>query len=272
MQCTDCNLVYLKTRPAVSELGTIYPSSYYQYNEFLGSWVTRIRSLVQRGRVKPIARYAPADAFIVEVGCGNGELLRVLKRYGDPSWRLMGVDFAKDACRYVERLGIEAICDRFETMSWSDRGPDVILMNQVIEHLEDPAASVRKASELLRPGGVLIVETPSIDAWDRQLFGGQYWGGWHCPRHWNLYEPRTLRQLFERHGLAVIETTFLLSPYIWAHTLHNIANERYGLERLSSVFSERVIPTLALVSAIDVVQRAARGRTSNMRMVGQKPQ
>ncbi|MFN8058175.1 MAG: class I SAM-dependent methyltransferase [Vicinamibacterales bacterium] len=271
VECRECGVIYLQNRPDLAELRTIYPPAYYDYNEYLGTFVTWLRSLAQRGRITPIARYAAPGAFIVEVGCGNGELLRALKAYGDPSWRLMGIDFSSEACAFVERHGIDARCGRFEALEWHDRPPDVVIMNQVIEHLDDPRRCVRRARELLAPGGVLIVETPSTDAWDADWFRPRWWGGWHCPRHWNLYTPATLAGLFEREGLTVVETTFLLSPFIWCHSLQNLVGERLGWTRLARAFSERVVPTLVLVSALDVVQRWVHGRTSNMRMVGRRP-
>lgn len=271
VECTRCGLVYLQDRPDVSELDTIYPPEYYDYNAFLGPFISGLRRRVQRGRIAPLARYAGDRAFIVEVGCGNGELLRVVRDFGPSSWRLMGIDFSPDACALVERHGVEARCGRFETLDWQDEPPDVIVMNQVIEHLDDPRAVVGKAAELLRPGGVLLVETPSTDSWDARWFSPRYWGGWHCPRHWNLFTPRTLRQLFEREGLIVRETTFILSPYIWSHSVQNYVAEGLGWRRLAPVFSERVLPSLALFSLVDVVQRLVNGRTSNMRMVGGKP-
>lgn len=271
VECASCGLVYLRNRPHLDELRTIYPPAYYDYDEFLGSFIGRLRRRVQRGRIGPIARYAGEGALVMEVGCGNGELLAVMKQYGPPSWRLVGVDFSPEACAMVERRGIEARQARFEAMSWEDRAPDVIIMNQVIEHLDDPSASVRKARELLGPGGVLLVETPSTDSWDGRWFRPRYWGGWHCPRHWNLYNPRTLGALFAREGLQVVETSFLLSPYIWCHSLQNLVADRPGWRAVAPLLSERVLPTLVLVSLLDVVQRATAGRTSNMRLVGQKP-
>lgn len=270
VRCVPCGHVYLRNRPDLSELSTIYPTSYYQFNEFLGPRVTWLRSLSQRTKLAPLRRYCGPGSVIADVGCGNGELLRVAQQYGDPSWRLVGVDFSPDACAHLERMGIDNYCGIFETLTWTGDPPNAIVMNQVIEHLEDPRASVARAHALLAPGGVLILETPSTDAWDARWFFDRYWGGWHCPRHWHLYTPETLAALLSAQGFDVIETTFLLNPYTWLHSLRNVVTERLGYPGVGRLFSERSVIALAAVSALDVVQRAARGRTSNMRLVARK--
>jgi SAM-dependent methyltransferase len=270
VRCTGCGHVYLRNRPLLSELATIYPPSYYQFAEHLGPRASRLRGLSQRTKLAPLRRHCRAGAVIADVGCGSGDLLQAAKQYGDPGWRLIGVDFSPDACAHLDRMGIENRCAIFETMTWDTDRPDALVMNQVIEHLDDPRASVAKAYDLLAPGGVLILETPSTDAWDARWFFDRYWGGWHCPRHWHLYTPETLGELLRRQGFEVIETAFLLNPYTWLHSLRNVVTERLGYPRVGALFSERSVMALAAVSTLDVLQRAVRGRTSNMRIVGRK--
>lgn len=270
VRCDHCSLVYLKNRPALSELATIYPAEYYRYNEFLGPFITKLRSYAQRTKIAPVRRHAPIGATVVDVGCGNGELLKILKKHGDASWRLVGVDFAPEACAYVEQLGLEAVRGRFEEICWTGAPPHVIVMNQVIEHVENPVAVVRRAFELLQVDGALIIETPSTDAWDARLFGNRYWGGWHCPRHWHLYDPSTLRAVLEREGFVVVETAFLPNPYTWLHTFQNVLAEHLGWRRIARLSSERVFPSLVVATCLDVVQRCVTGKTSNMRVVAKK--
>src|SRR5436190_317457 len=95
VRCRFCGLVYLKDRPVPSALNIIYPPNYipYRFNEHLGPVIAHLRDFVQKGKIAPIRRFAQPGCLIVDVGCGGGEFLRLLKQHGDPSWRLMGVDF-----------------------------------------------------------------------------------------------------------------------------------------------------------------------------------
>ena len=76
---------------------------------------------------------------------------------------------------------------------------DLIRMGHVIEHVRDPLATLRRAWELLKPGGTLFGETPNIDCWDFELFG-RYWGALHFPRHIALFSPETISEACERAG------------------------------------------------------------------------
>jgi len=273
VECEDCGLVYMKNRPDESALDIIYSgevSNYYDYNEYLGPVISRLRGIVQRMKMRPFE--AAADgSVIVDVGCANGELLRILKKYGNPSWRLVGVDLAAESMANLAKHGIEGRRERFEKMSWSGKAPSVIVMNQVIEHLDDPRAAVEKAYEILEPGGVLMIETPSVEGWDAKLFRERYWGGYHTPRHWHLYKEDTLRDLLRGPGFSIVETTYLLSAYTWLHSFRFTLGDKYEAKRVSEWFQPNVFVPLSVVCALDVLQKAVRGKTSNMRMVGRKP-
>lgn len=273
-RCKDCGLVYLKDRPAICVLSTIYPESYipYEFNEHLGPVLARARDYVQGQKVAPISKHVPENAFIVDVGCGGGEFLRILRRLGPDTWRLAGVDISQKSIDNLADAGIEGICGRFEAMDWLLPKLDAIVMNQVIEHLDDPAVVVKRAAELLKPGGVLIIETPSVDAWDAKMFWDRYWGGWHTPRHWTLYTAKTLGDLMVNSGLEIVETRHILSPNFWLQSLHHKLSEGSSLsKKIAPYFDVKSFVPLCVASAIDVVQLALTGKTSNFRMIGRRP-
>ena len=271
VRCTGCGLVYLRNRPTDEELSTIYPPEYYQYEAFLGSFGRAARRWSQRQKGRFMRRYAGPGARILDVGCGTGELLRLLKDGGDQSWQLAGVDVSAEAVSRLRDAGIEAVQGRFEDLRLPPASFDIVLMNQTIEHLGDPRGCLRAASEVLRPGGVLILETPSLDAWDARWFPSDLWAGWHCPRHWNLYTPETLRALASACGFQVVKISPLPSPYFWLRSLQHVVGHRWHWRRLASHITERSIPLLGGAVLLDAVQVAVRGRTSNIRLVGRKP-
>src|SRR6478672_7194911 len=84
MQCNSCGLVYLNPRPAVSEFETIYPPTYhaFDFSEEDFGFVYKIRSRLEAKRVLSWCTDLPADARILDVGCGDGFHLNLLKQYG----------------------------------------------------------------------------------------------------------------------------------------------------------------------------------------------
>jgi len=271
--CASCGLVWLRNRPALTELGRIYSAEHSGYREFrrrLGNVIAVARDRVQAGKIEAFRRYARPDGVIADVGCGEGTLLLQLRRHGSPGWTLIGVEFVEEFAEGLRRDGFIALQGRFEAMDWDAPRPDVIVMNQVIEHLEDPQAVTRRAHDLLAPGGVFVVETPAMGAWDQRLFRDRWWGGWHTPRHWHLFDETTLRQTFERHGFEVVETRYLLNPWAWLQSVRFLIGHGWGMKRIGEMFQVGSLPLLSAATAVDLVQRAVTGRTSNIRMVGRK--
>ena len=272
--CDDCGHVYLRNRPTLDELGTIYPSNYlaYQYEEQLGSFINEVRNWVQRGKVSPIRKYAQHGDFIVDVGSGAGDLLDIVRRFGDPSWELVGVDFSEAAIHGLEQRGFRSISERFEECDWPfERSAGVIVMNQLIEHLEDPRIALRKARELLRPGGALIIETPALEGQDARIFRDRYWGQWHAPRHWNVFSAKSLSAAAEQAGLKVLSVEYIVCPFSWLHSLQYMLRDRWGWERLGRWFDVDHFVPLVAATGLDLIQRAFTSRTSNMRVVAQHP-
>ena len=98
---------------------------------------------------------------LLDVGCGFGMFLRLAKEYG---FRVNGVEASEDAVRWLsENYKIDVINCLFENFE-TDEKFDVITMWDLLEHLSDPIAALRKAFNLVRPGGILVVEAPARDS------------------------------------------------------------------------------------------------------------
>ena len=273
VRCLACGHVYLRNRPVIAELSTIYPETYltYDYEEHLGSFINGLRNHVQKLKIRPIQKYAEDRDVVLEVGCGGGDLLAALKKHGNPSWRLFGLDFSAEAVRALERRGIQGIQARLEDVTWEHDPVGVIVMNQLIEHVQDPLACLEKAYEMLRPGGVIIMETPSLEGWDAKLFRRRYWGGWHAPRHWNLFTAVSLAEAARQKGLEVAEVEYILSPFSWLHSLQYLIRDKTRFGRLARSLDVTNFISLCVASGLDVVQLLLRSKTSNMRLVARKP-
>jgi len=274
VRCDICGQVYLKNRPVLSALPIIYPKSYEAYAPQIGSKspLARVKQYFIRKKLRSLKKYARRDGHIMEVGCGSGDLLRLAKCYGDPTWHLYGVDITDTHFPALRTAGITVFATRFEDMDGFEGKLDIIIMNQVIEHLADPNAIIRKAKTMLRQGGVLIMETPALGSWDARLFTRHgLWEGWHAPRHWQVFDEASLSAVITKSGLTTIDTTYILSPYLWIHSIKNFLEFHQWLPWLRDCLNLQNFFSLTAVSMIDVIQLALRGKTSNMRMIAQKP-
>ena len=64
-----------------------------------------------------VATTASPGATVMEVGCGEGQLLQAIKADGDPSWRVVGVDISEDACEALRRP--DSRCGVRSSRSWT---------------------------------------------------------------------------------------------------------------------------------------------------------
>ena len=108
VQCSSCRLVYLSRRPDISELDRIYPSTYHAYDftpEQFG-FVFKVRRRLEARRLLAACQGLPADALILDVGCGDGFHLALLRDFGEPGWHLEGVDSSERAVEAANRNNI----------------------------------------------------------------------------------------------------------------------------------------------------------------------
>jgi len=93
---------------------------------------------------------------IADVGCGTGGMVALLSGFGT----VTGVDEAPEAREYCARRGLDRILSPEE---WEHSGEsyDLITAFDVVEHVEDDVAFLRRLTGHLKPGGRLLVTVPA---------------------------------------------------------------------------------------------------------------
>lgn len=270
-RCRSCGILALSPRPAESELSRIYPKNYYAYDftsrKTLGY---KVKTLLDRRAARTYLRYAggPGSGNILDVGCGDGRLLRVFAGFGIPKDRLYGIELSETAVAAAKQEGFRVECRRLEDAKYQPGSFVLVVLQQVIEHVPDPRAMIVKLHGLLAPGGTAILETPNTASWDHWLFRARYWGGYHIPRHFFLFQKASLAALLRSCGFEITEARSLASPMFWIYSLHNRMAERGApgpLRRLFNPFPPKPA-ALVLFTLIDSVGKTL-GLTSNMRLV-----
>jgi 2-polyprenyl-3-methyl-5-hydroxy-6-metoxy-1,4-benzoquinol methylase len=280
--------VRLNPRPAVSELGRIYPAEYYAYHLVhddggapgLGERIKTKR--YQKNFRKLLERAAPgnATARVLDVGCADGRLLtwyrdaipgRTIETYG--------IDIGEEAVERARQAGHQAVAGRFELDTALPDGTfDLILASHVIEHVDDPVGFARRAAQLLKPGGVFMFATPNVDSADVRRFG-RFWGGWHFPRHWTLYDPASAERLAKEIGLTVEQITYEVNPVFWNWTFHARLRERRGDDFADKIFPPVSIfqpglqsfALLSIFTIFDIIQKLITGKTASMQVELRRP-
>lgn len=295
VKCSNCNLVYLNPRPDISELSTIYPSEYYAYHlaaknveqENTNSLLYKARRHVYLSRLeKALSLCAQKDNLkVLDIGCADGRALNWYKQVRSAKVETFGVDFDEKAVELAGKAGHTVYCGRFESADIPVGFFDLVVATHVIEHVADPKAFAKRAFDVLKPGGIFLIETPNIEAADAKWFKNRHWGGYHFPRHWIFYSQQTLKRMVEECGFTIVETQYHPAPAFWNWTMHSIVGavdrEKNGFfsriaDRLfpPTEFQKNSLRNLIFVSLftfIDIVLKAVTGSTSNMSLTVRKP-
>ena len=170
---------------------------------------SRMRGSVDaiRERQRPYVADFRDSGPVIDIGCGRGELLSLLR---DAGIEASGIDADADMVAYAQGEGLDVVQE--DVVEHLDRLPDGsvggIFMGQVVEHL--PAAALvhalRLAAAKLRPGGLLVAETinPLSPIALRNYFADL--------THAQPLVPETLELLARQAGFASTEIRFLNEP------------------------------------------------------------
>jgi SAM-dependent methyltransferase len=127
----------------------------------------------QERRLELIRRYAPLeDRWILDVGCGIGTYVR---RFQDLTPHAFGIDVSVKRLQEASGTVPNLVAAAGENLPFADGSFDVIVFNEVIEHVKDDRETLRDALRVLREGGHVVIYAPN------RLFPfethGIYWRG-----------------------------------------------------------------------------------------------
>lgn len=139
---------------------------------------------------------------LLEIGCAYGYFLDEARNDFE---QVYGIEICEDAVRNCLARGLgtvrrgavspEVLADFPEV--------DLVVMLDVIEHLEDPSAALRAAADKLLPGGHLVLTTGDFSSLVARLAGSS-WRLMTPPQHLWFFTPKSLNSLAESTGLTVI--------------------------------------------------------------------
>lgn len=205
--CLACGCYVNVRPPKPSELSRLYAFDLYWHGVQTRMGFPTIEQRTQHdladGRVNywvdVVRRFAPPTGHAIEVGCAHGVLLAALKQRG---YRCTGVEPDAQTAEWTSRqTGVPVKVGFFP-------GPaldpcDAFLAFDVIEHTPEPLAFLRGARDLLRPGGVVIIQTPI----ERHEFGDPFSDRpdfFDDLQHLYLFSEQSFARLATEAGLKMI--------------------------------------------------------------------
>jgi len=173
---------------------------------------------------------------------------------------LEGIDLDKRAVEAARKSGLNVHLGSVEEMQLPEESYDLIFMIQTIEHVEKPAAILSSIFKLLKKNGKLVIVTDNTDSLDFKIYKDKYWGGYHFPRHWNLFNKKSLSKLAVKSGFEVEDLSTIVSPVNWVYSIHNSLVGRKKSQWLVDRFTLKSPVSLFAFTVLDfVLQKFGRG-------------
>src|SRR4051794_14471320 len=218
LACLECGTVQQPELPAGAQLHDLYREMTDE--AYLGEEAGRRAT---GGRLLDlIAPFVPGGRLL-DVGCGPGLLLDEARRRG---YETLGLELSRASAEHARAaLGLDVRELALEDFDDEGGGFDVVVLADVIEHLDDPVAGIARCGALLRPGGVLCVVTPDPSSPTARAAGRRWWG--FVPAHTCLLPRATLRELLAAAGLVVSTDVPLVRTFSARRWVEGLA-ERLG--------------------------------------------
>ncbi|MBO1755218.1 bifunctional 2-polyprenyl-6-hydroxyphenol methylase/3-demethylubiquinol 3-O-methyltransferase UbiG [Allobranchiibius sp. CTAmp26] len=132
--------------------------------------------------------------LVCDIGAAGGGNTRVLVENG---WRAAAVEYGADGAEVAHSRGLDVLRADATRFPLATDSLDLVTALDVLEHIPDDDAAVREIRRVLRPGGQAIIAVPC----DPKLWSAHDVAVDHVRR----YTQETLRSLFERNGMDVVE-------------------------------------------------------------------
>lgn len=198
VRCRTCGHFYTNPRWTAEEILTTYED--VEDESYVREEGGRI--LTFRRRLKEMERITGPSAgrSLLDVGTYTGVFVQEALQRG---WNAVGVEPSRWCVDLAHSRGMKVFQGTLDSPELNGKTFDVITLWDVIEHLDDPPAEIRKATALLAPHGFLVVHTMDIGSLTAKIMGSRW--PWFLGMHLHFFSRRSLSDLLRRSGYDVLK-------------------------------------------------------------------
>jgi len=225
-RCRQCGTAYVDPLPSDAFLAEYY--STYHLDDAAGGVYDQIESRMQSdfpAKLDLVRRYTSStngsSTRILDVGCGK---VFFVKAAVDGGLDAEGCDLSSSGVSYaVDVLGVKAHLGPLEALKARGDQFDAVTFWATIEHLPNPMDMLRDIYDVLKPGGMLFLDTGIGDDWlDRLVPGRVQW--YDPPQHLFVFSAKGLSTAVESAGFKMLNHDCCFERTAWRRFLRRLRN------------------------------------------------
>lgn len=220
VRCLECDTVYRAAVITGAEYGQLYQSEATMQTPFYLA-----NKLAVDPKVEPMPTFARglrrirelrAPGRLLDLGCSYGAFMVLAESTG---WNTSGVELSESTAKFArEERHLDVFTGTVEQAAYPDGHFDVITLWDVIEHFDDPAATLAEINRIIAPGGILFVFTINQESlltavghllYQLSLKRWKHLMALFYDIHHNFFfSPRTITRFLKKSGFEVEDIQF----------------------------------------------------------------
>lgn len=202
VKCRHCGLIYVNPRPTSDLLIKLYNDYHQRDGKDEHTWA-RLMEKNFMGIATMLNRMFPEKGNILDIGCGYGHFIGMMKDYG---WSASGIDPSSRTIDYANAKGLTVIKTTIDDAAFAEGSFNAVTAFYVLEHLFDPLSALKKVFKILKPGGVVVLRVPHTTPIVKLLSLFNIKNNlYDLPFHLYDFSPRSIRQLLEKAGFTSVK-------------------------------------------------------------------
>jgi len=266
-KCKNCRIIFLNPQPTDKELEKYYPKEkYYSLGKIeKNSFKTKLKlklykiyfnknkNFLKKILYSPL-KYKVRGAVIqkgkklLDIGCGSGQFLYEMKQFGMDIYGVEPSDFDE---KIAKEKKLNILKSDLIKANYPSNFFDIITINHVLEHTNDPLKTIKEIYRILKKRGTLIIGVPNSNALAYSLFK-KNWYQLDVPRHLFNFSDKNLKELLQKEGFKIKKIRYNSRPSQFVVSLYFVLNikQRKGIcyKILKGVF----LPLTWIVNALKI--------------------
>jgi len=204
LECANCTVRFTQNVPDLSEIGNYYASEdYISHTDTNKGLKNKLYHAVRKFTLNQkknllLTTTKLSKGKILDVGCGTGSFLEIMKSAG---WETVGLEPNADARKQTSLKNIECYEPDY-LFNLPDKQFDVISLWHVLEHIHDLHNNIVQFKRLLKDNGLLVIAVPNYTSSDATHYDA-FWAAYDVPRHLYHFSTHSMKILLEMHQLTI---------------------------------------------------------------------